>query len=242
MREAGIDFTLKDLQTMLRETPVLCSFAPRGKRTMKDLHDIGGTPVLLKHFLDCGLLDGSCLTVTGKTMSENLADVPAPPAGQDLIVSPDNCYKAYADVQICFGNLAPDGIVFKVSNLDEPVFEGIAMCFDDPREIVTSVEQGKIRPGTVVVLRYWGPVASGMPEVLVATSANWPFRNSTAKWLSSPIHECPVSLTGPLEFTLRPEAAVGGPIACVENGDSIRFDLLKGSVEVLIPDELMEQA
>ena len=91
---------------------------------MVDLHEIGGTPVLMKHLLDSGLLDGSCITVTGRTMAENLADVPEPPAGQDLIVSNDNCYKPFADMQVCFGNLAPDGIVFKVEQWKSPVFEG----------------------------------------------------------------------------------------------------------------------
>jgi dihydroxy-acid dehydratase len=121
----------------LPETPVLCAaFAPRGPRTMVDLHKIGGTPILLKHLLDSGLLDGSCMTVTGKTMAENLKDVPKPPAGQDLIVTKENCYKPFADMQICFGNLAPEGIVFKVSSMKNPESSGKAVCFDDPRDIV----------------------------------------------------------------------------------------------------------
>ena len=110
-REAGVEFGLKEIQPLLKKTPVLCSFAPRGKRTMVDLHRIGGTPVLLKHLLDEGLLDGSCLTVTGKTLAETLATVPTVPADQDLIVPKRECFKPYADMQICFGNLAPGGIV-----------------------------------------------------------------------------------------------------------------------------------
>ena len=92
-QEAGVEFGLRDMQQIFRDTPVLCSFAPRGSKTMVDLHKIGGTPVLLKHLLDSGLLDGTCLTVTGSTMAENLAAVPAPPDGQDLIVDRDHCYK-----------------------------------------------------------------------------------------------------------------------------------------------------
>lgn len=238
-REAGVDFTMQDLQPMLRETPVLCSFAPRSSGTMYDLHQIGGTPVLLKHLLDSGLLDGSCLTVSGQTLAENLEHVEPPGADQDLIVSRENCFKSYADIQVCFGNLAPHGMVFKVNNMDEPVFEGTAACFEDPRDIVTAVERGEIRPGTVVVLRYWGPVACGMPEVLVASNA-----------LTVPELDGKVAIItdtrvsgvshGAIGIHCSPEAAVGGPIACVQDGDTIRYDLLNGTVDVLVDDEELE--
>ncbi len=238
-REAGVDFTLRDLQPVLRDTPVLCSFAPRSSGTMYDLHQIGGTPVLLKHLLDSGLLDGSCMTVTGQTLADSLADVKPPGDDQDLIVSRENCFKAYADMQICFGNLSPQGMVFKVNNMDEPVFEGTAACFEDPRDIVTAVENGRIQPGTVVVLRYWGPVACGMPEVLVASNA-----------LTVPELDGKVAILtdtrvsgvshGAIGIHCSPEAAVGGPIACVQDGDTIRYDLLNGTVDVLISDEELE--
>jgi dihydroxy-acid dehydratase len=235
-REAEVDFGLRDLQQIFRDTPVLCSFAPRGLRTMVDLHNIGGTPVLLKHLLDCGLLDGSCMTVTGRTMAENLADVPAPPKGQDLIVDVDNCFKPFADMQICFGNLAPDGIVFKVSSMKNPVFEGTAMCFDDPRDIVTAVEERRVQPGTVIVLRYWGPVASGMPEVLVATAAlAVPELDGKVAFISD-TRVSGVS-HGAIGVHCAPEAAVGGPIACVHDGDTIRFDLINGTIDMQVSDE-----
>lgn len=238
-KEAEVEFTLHDLQEIFRQTPVLCSFAPRGTKTMVDLHNIGGTPVLLKHLLDCGLLDGSCLTVTGKTMAENLVDTPAPPAGQELIVDRSNCYKEFADMQICFGNLAPDGIVFKVSSMKEPRFEGTAICFDDPREIVKAVEERKIKPGSVIVLRYWGPVASGMPEVLVATAAlAVPELDGKVAFISD-TRVSGVS-HGAIGVHCAPEAAVGGPIACVQDGDSITFDLTAGAIEVGISDEQMQ--
>lgn len=239
-REAEVDFTLRDLQQIFRETPVLCSFAPRGPRTMVDLHKIGGTPVLLKHLLDLGLLDGSCLTVTGKTLAENLADVPAPPADQDLIVDRDHCYKPFADMQICFGNLAPDGIVFKVSSMKEPQFKGTAICFDDPREIVRAVEEHKIQPGSVIVLRYWGPVASGMPEVLVATAAlAVPELDGKVAFISD-TRVSGVS-HGAIGVHCAPEAAVGGPIGCIQDGDQIAFDLLQGSITVNLTDEELQQ-
>ncbi len=239
-REAEVDFSLRDLQKIFRETPVLCSFAPRGTRTMVDLHRIGGTPVLLKHLLDCGLLDGNCLTVTGKTMAENLKDVPKPGPDQDLIVSVENCYKAFADMQICFGNLAPEGIVFKVSSMKNPVFEGKAVCFDDPRAIVQAVEQRKILPGSVIVLRYMGPVACGMPEVLIATAAlAVPELDGKVAFISD-TRVSGVS-HGAIGVHCSPEAAVGGPIACVNDGDLIAFDLLKGTLTVNISDEEMQR-
>lgn len=239
-REAEVDFSLHDLQQIFRDTPVLCSFAPRGSGTMVDLHRIGGTPLLLKHLLDAGLLDGDCLTVTGRTLAENLADVPPPPADQTLIVPRENCFKPFADMQVCFGSLAPDGIVFKVSSMDEPRFTGTAVCFDDPRDIVTAVEERRIQPGSVIVLRYWGPVASGMPEVLVATAAlAVPELDGKVAFISD-TRVSGVS-HGAIGVHCAPEAAVGGPIACVADGDQISFDLVAGTIELNISEAEMER-
>jgi dihydroxy-acid dehydratase len=235
-READVAFTLKDIQAILRKTPVLCSFAPRGKRTMVDLHRLGGTPMLLKYLLDAGILDGSPMTVTGKTLAENLANEAAIPEEQDLIAPLDVPFKPYADMQICFGNLAPDGMVFKVSSMQSPTFRGTAMCFEDPRDIITAVKEKRMKPGTVVVLRSLGPVASGMPEVLVATSA-----------LSVPELDGKVALVsdtrvsgvshGAIGVHCSPEAAVGGPIGLVQDGDTIEFDLLEGRIHMDVSDE-----
>ncbi len=239
-REAGVDFSLRDLQDIFRRTPVLCSFAPRGKRTMVDLHRIGGTPVLLRHLLDHGLLDGSCMTVTGETMEHNLRDVPKPPPDQDLIVAPDRCFKEFADMQVCFGNLAPEGIVFKVSSMKDPHFSGTAVCFDDPREIVKAVEQKRIVPGSIIVLRYLGPVASGMPEVLVASAALAVPELDGRIALISDARVSGVS-HGAIGVHCSPEAAVGGPIACVEDGDQISFNLLEGTIHLHIDDAELQR-
>lgn len=241
-REAEVEFGLKDIQAILRETPVVCSFAPRGKKTMVDLHHLGGTPMLLKHLLDAGLLDGSCMTVSGKTHAENLADVPAVPEDQELIVPVDKPFKPYADMQVCFGNLAPGGIVFKVSSMAATSFRGPAMCFDDAREIVRAVEQRKVQPGTVIVLRGLGPVASGMPEVLVATAAlAVPELDGKVAFISD-TRVSGVS-HGAIGVHCSPEAVVGGPIALVQDGDEISFDLLAGDVTVHLPDaELAHRA
>ncbi len=130
-REAKIDFALREMQAIFRRTPVLCSFAPRGRKTMVDLHHAGGTPVLLKHLIRAGVLRGEGLTVTGRTWREMLDQVDDPPADQQLIAPADAPFKPFADIQICFGNLAPDGIVFKVSSMQEPRFRGTAICFED---------------------------------------------------------------------------------------------------------------
>ena len=240
-REARVDFGLADIQPLLKSTPVLCSFAPRGKRTMVDLHKIGGTPVLLKHLLTEGLLDGSCLTVTGKTLAGNLADVPPVSSNQDLIVSKDECFKPFADMQICFGNLAPGGIVFKVSSLQEPRFEGRALCFQNAKEVADAVREGRVRPYDVIVLRYVGPVASGMPEVLVATAAlTVPELDGKVAFIS----DSRVSgvTHGAVGVHCAPEAAVGGPIGLVQDGDTITFDLLAGTIDLGVTgDELAKR-
>jgi dihydroxy-acid dehydratase len=228
-REAGVPFGLPDVQPIFRRTPVLCSFAPRGRLTMVDLHRIGGTPVLLKQLLGAGLLDGSCLTVSGRTLRDNLADVPDPPPGQTLIAPLDEPFKPFADIQICFGNLAPGGIVFKVSSLQEPVFRGPAICFDNAQDVVTAVESKRIRPGHVIVLRNLGPVAAGMPEVLIASAALAVPELNGKVALISDTRVSGVS-HGAIGVHCAPEAAVGGPIALVQDGDEISFDLLAGDV------------
>lgn len=235
-REAGVPFSLRDLQTIFRRTPVCCSFAPRGKLTMVDLHRIGGTPVLLKYLLQAGLLDGSCLTVSGRTLAENLADAPPPPPGQTLIAPPGEPFKAYADMQICFGNLAPQGIVFKVSSMQQPRFRGRAVCFDTARDVAVAVEAGRVQPGQVIVLRYLGPVAAGMPEVLIASAALAVPELDGRVAMISDTRVSGVS-HGAIGVHCSPEAAVGGPLALVQDGDEISFDLLLGDVTLHVGDE-----
>jgi dihydroxy-acid dehydratase len=236
--EAGVPFTLADMQPIFRRTPVLCSFAPRGSKTMVELHELGGTSVLLKHLLQADLLAGECVTVTGKTLAENLSGVPEVPPDQDLIVSAETPFKSYADMQVCFGNLAPDGIVFKVSSMQEPRFRGKALCFDTAKDVADAVEEGRIGPGSIIVLRYVGPVAMGMPEVLVASAA-----------LAVPELDGKVALVsdgrvsgvshGAIGVHCTPEAMVGGPIALVQDGDEISFDLRVGQIALHVSQEEM---
>lgn len=236
-REAAVEFTLRDVQTICRRTPVLCNFAPRGHGTMVDLHRLGGASMLLKHFWIAGLLDDSVMTVAGRPLGEVLFDAPDLPPHQDLIAPLDRPFKPHADMQVCFGNLAPDGIVFKVSSMQQPIFRGRAICFSDARSVQEAAAARKIRPGHVVVLRHLGPVASGMPEVLVATAA-----------LSVPELDGKVALIsdtrvsgvshGAIGVHCSPEAAVGGPIGLVEAGDEISFDLLKGEITWHVDDSV----
>ncbi len=256
-REAQVDFTLKDLQLILKRTPVLCSFAPRGTKTMVDLHNVGGTSVLLKHLIRAGVIDGSCLTVTGRSISENVANAPLAPAlrgegpgvrgssandatsvtnSESLFAPIDAPFKPFADMQVCFGNLAPDGIVFKVSSLSEPRFRGPAICFQSGRDVSEAVEHRRIRPGHVIVLRYQGPVAAGMPEVVLAASAlSVPELNGKVALISD-TRVSGIS-HGAIGVHCAPEAAVGGPIALVHDGDEISFDLMPGTITLHVPDE-----
>ena len=234
--EAGVDYSLRDVQRVCRETPVLAAFAPRGTKTMADLHKLGGTPVLLRHLLDAGLLDPSPLTVTGRTLGENLAGIEVPADAGGLLFPKDAPLNEAADLQVCFGNLAPGGVVFKVSSLPESRFAGRALVFEEPKAVADAAAARKIVPGTVVVLRRLGPVAAGMPEVLVASAA-----------LSTPELDGRVALIsdtrvsgvshGAIGVHCCPEAAVGGPIGLVQDGDAIAFDLAAGSVEWRVTEE-----
>lgn len=230
-REAGVDFTLRDVQAICRRTPVLCNFAPRGKGTMVDLHRLGGTTMLLKHIADAGLFDGSCMTVTGNTLAENLASAPAVPFPNDLVAPINAPFKEFADIQICFGNLAPDGIVFKVSSMDEPRFCGKAICFHDSKGVSDAAAAGRIRPGHIVVIRGCGPVALGMPEMHVASAALAVPELYGKVALISDTRVSGVS-SGAVGVHCSPEAAVGGPIAVVQDDDEIEFDLLAGTIQV----------
>ena len=228
--EAGVGFALRDVQAILRRTPVYCNFAPRGKGTMIDLFEMGGTPMLIKHLIEVGVLDGSQPTLFADSLADQVSHAPAIPLANGLIAAAGKPYKTFADMQICFGNLAPDGIVFKVSSRQDPTFRGRAICFNNVASLVGAVTKGRIRPGHVVVLRGMGPVARGMPEVLVATSA-----------LSTPDLDGKVTFVsdtrvsgvshGAIGVHCAPEAAVGGPIGLVQDGDQISIDLLKGEID-----------
>lgn len=228
-REAGVNFTLRDIQGICRTTPVLCNFAPRGTGTMVDLHRLGGTTMLLKHLLKAGLLDGSCLTVTGQTLAANTAAAPDVRFPNDLIARAESPFKAFADIQVCFGNLAPNGIVFKVSAMEHPRFRGRAICFGDSKSVHDAAAEGRIKPGHIVVVRGCGPVAAGMPELHVASAALAVPELYGKVALVSDTRVSGVS-SGAIGVHCAPEAAVGGPIGLIQDGDEIEFDLLAGTI------------
>ncbi len=203
---------------------------------MVDLHRLGGAAVLLKQLLRWGILDGSGITVTGRTLADNVADAPDPPPGQELLALPGQPFKPFADMQVCFGNLSPDGMLFKVSSLSVPTFRGPAICFHSGKDVADAVQQHRIRPGQVIVLRYLGPVACGMPEVVLAAAAlSVPELNGRVALISD-TRVSGIS-HGAIGVHCAPEAAVGGPIALVEDGDEISFDLLAGTVTLHVDDE-----
>jgi dihydroxy-acid dehydratase len=230
-REAGVEFTLHDVQSICQATPVLCNFAPRGHGTMVDLHRAGGTAMLIKHLIASGILDGSLPTVAGCSLGDSVADAGALPDDRSLVSTCDAPFNERADIQICFGNLAPNGIVFKVSAWESPQFVGKAICFDDPREVVKAAVSGRIKTGDVVVLRYLGPVAAGMPEVHIASAA---LALPTLKGKVALISDTRVSgvSSGALGVHCAPEAAIGGPLSLVEDGDEIQIDLRAGSIHL----------
>lgn len=196
---------------------------------MVDLHRLGGTSMLLRHLLGAGLLDGSCVTVTGRALAENLAAAPEVPWPNDLIAPAGAPFKPYADIQICFGNIAPDGIVFKVSAMKEPRFRGRAICFHDSKGVHDAASEGRIQPGHIVVVRGCGPVAAGMPELHVASAALAVPELYGKVALIADTRVSGVS-SGAVGVHCAPEAVVGGPIGAVRDGDEIEFDLLAGTI------------
>lgn len=234
-QEAELDFSLRDIADIFKKTPVLCTFAPRGKFTMFDLHKLGGTKVLIKHFIEQGIIKGTEQTVAGKPLKELTADVPLPAADDPLLRPRSNPINPQADMQVCFGNLAANGIIFKVSSLSDTKFSGPAICFRSAQAVAEAATDGKIQPGHVVVLNHLGPVAAGMPEVLVASAA----LNSKALYGKvALISDTRVSgvTHGAVGVHCSPEAALGGPIGLVCDGDQISFDLEEGTIHVDVSD------
>jgi dihydroxy-acid dehydratase len=227
--EAGVGFALHDVQEICRRVPVYCNFAPRSTGTMVDLHRLGGTSLLLKHLLRAGVLNGNCLTVTGLTLQENLRDVPDVLHPNVLIAPLDNPWKECADLQVCFGNVAPQGIVFKVTALSEARFQGRTICFSQGKAVAEAASAGHIQPGHVVVLRGLGPVSAGMPEVHVASSALAQPHLRGKVVLISDTRVSGVS-SGAIGVHCSPEAGVGGPIGRLQDGDELEFDLKKGTI------------
>jgi dihydroxy-acid dehydratase len=238
---AGVAWTIDDFERIRKRVPVLCDLKPSGKYMAVDLHRAGGIPQVLKILLDAGLIHGHCMTITGKTLAEELADVPSKPAAnQDVIFPIDQAIYAQGHLAILKGNLAPEGSVAKITGLKNPVITGPARVFDDEASAMKSIMDGKIKAGDIVVLRYLGPKgAPGMPEMLAPTSAI----------IGAGLGESVGLITdgrfsggtwGMVVGHVAPEAAVGGPIALIHEGDSVTIDAHQLLLQLNIPEEEMQ--
>ncbi len=238
-RTANVELTLNDFQTISDRTAFLADLKPSGRYVMEDLHAVGGTPAVMKRLLKHGLLHGDCLTVTGKTLAENLADLPDLAAGQDIIHPFSNPIKKNGHIQILFGNLAPDGAVAKITGKEGERFSGPARVYDSEEAMLAGLERKEIQKGDVVVIRYEGPKGGpGMPEMLTPTSAivgaglGKDVALLTDGRFSGGSH-------GFIVGHITPEAQEGGPIALVQDGDTITINAIANTIEVAVPDEEM---
>ncbi len=233
----GVDLTLDDFTRIGQRTPVLADLKPSGRYHMADLIDIGGIQPLMKMLLDAGLLHGDCLTVTGKTLAENLADAPPYPQGQEIIRPLDNPVKKDSHLVILKGNLAPQGAVAKISGKEGLSFTGTARVFECEEAALASILDGSVQKGDVIVIRYEGPKGGpGMREMLSPTSA------VMGKGLGQD-----VALITDGRFSggthgfvvghITPEAYAGGPLAIVENGDAITIDAQSRTLHLHLSDE-----
>ena len=235
---AGVDWTIDDFERMRKKIPVICDLKPSGKHLAVDLHKAGGIPQVMKVLLKAGLLHGDCMTITGKTVAENLADVPdTPRADQDVIRPISKPMYAEGHLAILKGNLSPEGCVAKITGLKNPVITGPARVFDDEQSALKAVLDGKIKAGDVMVLRYLGPKGGpGMPEMLAPTSA----------LIGAGLGESVGLITdgrfsggtwGMVVGHVAPEAAVGGTIALIHEGDSITIDAHQLMLQLNVADE-----
>ena len=239
--EARVDLTLEDFQRISARTPLLGDLKPFGRFVMTDLDKVGGIPVVLKALLDAGLLHGDCLTVTGKTMAENLAHIAPPdPDGEILRAAKDPMSKG-GGITILGGSLAPEGAVVKNAGIDVTTFEGPARVFDREQAAMDALEDGTIQAGDVVVIRYEGPKGGpGMREMLMITGAIKGAGLGKSVLLLTDGRFSGGS-TGLCVGHIAPEAADGGPIALIENGDRVRVDIPSRKLELLVDDEVLSK-
>ncbi len=235
---AGIEFTLEDFQRVSDRTPLLADLKPSGEYLMEDVHGVGGTPAVMKYLLEKGLLHGDCLTVTGKTLAENLASVNAISfeADQKVIHPVENALKSSGNLQILYGNLAEGGAVAKISGKEGNIFRGKAVVFNSEQEANAGIGQGKVKEGNVVVIRYEGPKGGpGMPEMLKPTSMimgaglGKTVALITDGRFSGGTH-------GFVVGHITPEAQTGGTIAILEDGDIIVIDIQNKTISVDLPE------
>ncbi|MEE9281611.1 MAG: dihydroxy-acid dehydratase [Myxococcota bacterium] len=239
---AEVELELDDFERIRKRVPVIADMKPSGRYVATDLHAVGGVPLVMKMLLEAGLLHGDCLTVTGKTVAENLAGVaPAPPTGQDVVQPLERPIYAEGHLAILRGNLAPEGAVAKISGLKSLTITGPARVFDSEEACMEAIMGDRIRPGDVLVIRYEGPKGGpGMREMLSPTSA------IIGKGLGDSVGlitdgRFSGGTHGMVVGHVAPEAQVGGPLALVREGDSVRIDAVKRVVELEVDDAEIER-
>ncbi len=238
---AGVDLSLEDFERIRERVPVLCDLKPSGRYVTVDLHRAGGIPLVMKMLLEAGLLHGDCLTVTGKTVAENLREVPAqPPAGQDVVRPMADPLYPKGHLAILRGNLAPEGAVAKVSGITSRSITGPARVFNCEEECLEAILNDRIQPGDVIVIRYEGPKGGpGMREMLAPTSA------IIGKGLGDRVGlitdgRFSGGTYGLVVGHVAPEAQVGGPIALIEEGDSVTIDADERVLQVDVDEKTLE--
>ena len=236
-RSVDVDLTIDDFQAVSDRVPFLADLKPSGRFVMEDLHEVGGTPAVMKYLHENGLINGDCLTVTGKTVAENLAELPSLSEGQEVIRPLTNPIKPTGHIQILRGNLAPDGAIAKITGKEGLVFTGTANVFDSEEEMLVALEDGKIQKGDVIIIRYEGPKGGpGMPEMLTPTSAimgaglGKDVALMTDGRFSGGSH-------GFIVGHITPEAQEGGPIALVQTGDKITIDAVNRVINMDVSEE-----
>ena len=233
--EAGIRFTMDDVVAIMRRTPYIADLKPSGKYVALDVHKVGGIPVIIKALLDGGLLHGDCLTATGRTLAENHKDVVFP-AGQDVIYPVATPISPTGGVVGLKGSLAPDGAIVKVTGLHDLRFEGTALCFNSEEAAYAAVDARAYKAGDVIIIRYEGPKGGpGMREMLSTTGAIYG-QGMGEKVALITDGRFSGATRGFCIGHVGPEAAVGGPLALVKNGDKIVIDAAKGTIDLLVPD------
>lgn len=240
-KAANVDLTIDHFQSISQRTPFIADLKPSGKYVMEDLFKIGGVPVVMKLLLEAGLLHGDCMTITGKTVAENLKDIQLPSSSQDIIMPLENAIKPSGHLQILYGNLASEGAVAKITGKEGETFEGPARIFNSEKEANEAITSNVVQKGEVIVIRYCGPKGGpGMPEMLKPTSlimgaglgksvaliTDGRFSGGTHGFVVG--HICP-------------EAYVGGNLALIENGDIIKIDAKVNTIEVQLSKDVLAE-
>ena len=240
-RAVDVNLTIDDFQSVSDRIPYIADLKPSGKYVMEDLHNIGGIPAVQKYLLEKGLLNGDCMTVTGKTMAENVATLDGLAEGQDIIHPVEKPLKDSGHIRIMRGNFCPDGAVAKITGKEGLKFGGPARCFDSEEDMLKGLEDKEIQKGDVIIIRYEGPKGGpGMPEMLTPTSAICGYGLEkdvaliTDGRFSGGSH-------GFIVGHVTPEAQEGGPIGLVQNGDTITIDAEANAITVDVSDEDMQK-